>query len=1071
MGAIDKEKENKKQDLEKLLIELTDTRNKIFEEYEIFRSLIENMNIGIFRSSGGSESKFTEVNPAMARIFGYRGKQELLAANPVDLYVNPYDRTLMLKKLGEEGSFQNVEINYKKKDGSTITCSVSAVSQYKKSGQIDYFDGSVEDITERKKAERVQDIMYNISNAVNITVNLNDLIITIQNELSKLFDTSNFFIAFYNKEDDTLSMPFFVDEKDAFNGFPAKQTLTGYMIRSNRPILMKEQDINKLVSSGEIEDRGTPSKIWLGVPLNLRDEIIGALVVQNYEDEQAYTEKDLEILKFVSAQISLSIATKRASDQVQVEKAYFEQLFEGSPETVVLTANDGKLLRVNSEFERLFGYTQEEAIGKYIDELIVPEELSSEARKILQEIAKGEKIQTETIRKHKDGRIIHVSVQGTPIEIEGKQTGLYGIYHDITARKNAEITLRESEELFNNITTSAQDAIVVIDNDGNVIFWNRSAEKIFGYKAEEITGKNFHDLLVPDEYREAQRRDFSRFKKAGKGNEVGATLELEALNRRGQKFPVELSLSAMKIKDQWHSVAIIRDITQRKIIEGKLEEAKTIAENANRAKSEFLANMSHEIRTPMNAILGFAEILEEQLRDNPQNHEYIKGISNSGRGLLGLINGILDLSKIEAGKLDINYEPINPYTIIEEIRQVFMVKTREKKLDFTINVDPKLPSTLIFDETRLRQVLFNLIGNAIKFTSEGGIAINVKSKDSNAERSHVDLSVEVIDTGIGIHENEQQIIFEPFRQKEGQSTRKYGGTGLGLSITQRLVNIMGGTIGVKSTPGQGSTFSVFLPGIQVSALSKSNSGQDEEALNISFQNPLILLVEDIESNRKVIRGYLNAQNITIVEAENGSIGIEKAKEQIPDLILMDMQMPVMDGYEAIRVIKSDKKLKKIPVVALTASTMKRDATEIARLCDGYLRKPVSKSQLLSELKKFLPHTEEKHMIDEDPDHEGGFLQELIQRLSGDNDIPDDFIRVLNFEIIPEYNILLKNRSKKRIRNFAELVTQTGLKLHMEMIEAYGKELHAQVNAFNVQRINSMLQEFETLTKAINEVKP
>ncbi len=502
----------------------------------------------------------------------------------------------------------------------------------------------------------------------------------------------------------------------------------------------------------------------------------------------------------------------------------------------------------------------------------------------------------------------------------------------------------------------------------------------------------------------------------------------------------------------------------------ELEKSKLKAESANRAKSEFLANMSHEIRTPMNAILGFSEILEEQLRDDPQKHGYIKGIRNSGKGLLGLINDILDLSKIEAGKMDINFEPINPSAIIEEIRQIFLAKTSEKKLDFHIHVDSSLPESLLFDETRMRQVLFNLIGNAVKFTSEGGVTINVKSEDSNEEQSHVDIVMEVIDTGIGIPEKELKLIFEPFRQKEGQSTRKYGGTGLGLSITQRLVGIMGGAMEVSSTPGKGSTFTVFLPGIQVAALSEITSGTEVSHGKISFQNPKILLVEDIESNRQVISGYLNSQNINIVVAENGSIGVDKAREENPDLILMDMHMPVMDGYEATRLIKTDAKLKHIPVVALTASIMKSDEAKIIDLCDGYLRKPVTKSQLISELKKHLPHTEEKQELKGSEGQSEYFFKDLIKRLSEDGVFAIEVSGAFTAEIIPAFNDLLKNRSNKRIRSFAKMIAETGRNLNMEMIEAYGNELLAQVGAFNIKRIISMLDEFEELSDLIKEVK-
>src|SRR4030042_2244312 len=260
----------------------------------------------------------------------------------------------------------------------------------------------VQDITERKKSEQVRELMYTISDSVTQTKDLHELSQVIRHELGKVFDTTNFYIALYNKNKETLSLPFFIDQKDSFNTIPAKHTLTGYMIRNNRPILMKNEQIEELVRMGEIDDVGTPSKIWLGVPLKIKDETIGALVVQHYENENAYSERDLEFLEFVSNQIGLSIETKKAYDEIQIEKAYFEQLFENSPETIVLTDTEGHLIKVNSEFEKLFGYTAKEVLGKKIEELIAPGNFYQEALSITKKVGKGEKVIIETIRQDKN---------------------------------------------------------------------------------------------------------------------------------------------------------------------------------------------------------------------------------------------------------------------------------------------------------------------------------------------------------------------------------------------------------------------------------------------------------------------------------------------------------------------------------------------------------------------------------------------------------------------------------------------------------------------------------------------
>jgi PAS domain S-box-containing protein len=1047
-------------------------------------------------------------------------------------------------------------------------------------------------------------IMYNISNAVIFTKDLKDFFIALQDELDKVFDAKNLFISFYNQEDDTLSIPYFMNENedvDVFNKILARNTLTGYMIREDKPLLINEQEMNDLAESGKIGMVSSPSKVWMGVPLKILDKTIGALVVQHYKDEGAYGTKDIELLRFVSSQISMSIETKRLQEESKIQKAYFEQLFEDSPDCVMLTSKDGKLLRVSQEFEKLFGYSNKEALGYNIVDLIVPEEIRAEALLCNENICKGEKIITETIRRHKEGSLIDVSVSSALIEIEGGQTIIYSLYRnisdqkraeqalreseeklrnilqsspnaitisdlrgnitefnqaaldifecdnptsligvngndfvipshkkqgkkshievirsgsvknlefeirtfkgnhrylelsaslirddqhkpigiatinqDITAKKNIEKALREHEQLLNQITSSAKDGIVVLDNDGHVIFWNKAAENIFGHTASEMLGDYFHKI-VPARSLESYQKGFEKHMRAGATATTGDTYEFEALHKSGLVFPVEQSLSTMEVNDRLHSVSIIRDVSQRKEYEQKLEEAKNDADNANRAKSEFLANMSHEIRTPMNAILGFSEILEEHIGEDPRFHDYITGIRNSGKGLLGLINDILDLSKIEAGQLDISYEPINPFNLIEEIRQIFSMKTLEKKLDFQINVDKRLPKCLLLDETRLRQVLFNLIGNAIKFTSKGGITVNLKIKDrelnQDLDQDEVNITIEVVDTGIGIPLNEQQAIFEPFRQQDGQSTRKYGGTGLGLSITQRLVKLMGGSLSVSSSPGSGSAFTAYLPGIQVAAFGDCGSAEEQITGKISFNDARILLVEDIASNRKVIRGFLDQHQVNIYEAEDGSKGIEKAREFKPDLILMDIQMPEMNGIEASRILKSDKELNHIPIVILTASIMKKDKKEINKLCDGYLPKPLSKDQLLGELKKHLPFQEDGNGIEPEragrtADKDAEMLDRLKRRLSDTKNIPVELKLLFAQALIPEYQEVVKHRSNKRIRSFAEKISETGSRMDLEELETYGKELSAQVNSFNILRINKLLKGFEEINETI-----
>lgn len=350
----------------------------------------------------------------------------------------------------------------------------------------------------------------------------------------------------------------------------------------------------------------------------------------------------------------------------------------------------------------------------------------------------------------------------------------------------------------------------------------------------------------------------------------------------------------------------------------ELETAKTHAESANRAKSEFLANMSHEIRTPMNAVLGFTELLETYVADK-KPMSYLEAIKAGGQGLLTIINDILDISKIEAGKLQIHYEPVNLHKIIEEIQRIFSLKLSQKHLEFVVVISPDIPQWVLLDEVRLRQILMNLVGNAIKFTDTGYIKLTAK-KETASLNSRLDLKITVEDTGIGIPEKEHQRIFDAFQQQERQDSRKFGGTGLGLAISNRLTQMMGGTIALQSQEGKGSIFELLFKDIEIPTLVESTEMIDAMPIsNIVFKKAVILAVDDIESNLNLIIESFDNTKIRVIGAKNGQEAILFAREFEPDLILLDIKMPGMDGYEVTSALKKDKQTRDIPIVAVTAS--------------------------------------------------------------------------------------------------------------------------------------------------------
>ncbi|EGK90623.1 PAS domain S-box protein [Microcoleus vaginatus PCC 9802] len=724
------------------------------------------------------------------------------------------------------------------------------------------------------------------------------------------------------------------------------------------PILNALQGKSVTVDDMEISsnNKTVPLQVW-GTPIyDAQGNIIYGMCAFQDITKRKIAEK---LSRAYNQNLAVQVAERTADLGKAKEK--FSKAFRSSPNAITITRiSDGCHLEVNDSFCRMMGYTQEEIIGKTAVELNFWASLKERDR-MIQMLKDKTAIHNYELRfRNKNGTERTALLSIETIDIDGEACFL-SISSDITDRQKAETALREAEEKYRNIYENALNGIFQTAVDGKYISANPALANIYGYDspADLIAAQpNFNNQL----YVKPNRRD----EFAALMNECGILSNFESEIYRKDGSIIWISENCRAVCDEAGNLlyyeGFIKDITDSKQAEIKMQQAKEAAEAANKAKSTFLANMSHELRSPLNAVIGFAQVLIRSQTLSQENQEDVGIILRSGEHLLALINQVLDLSKIEAGRTTLNAKSFDLYQLIDDLEDMFALKAEQKGLQLIFDRDAEVPHYICTDEVKLRQVLINLLNNAIKFTSEGGVSVQVKGERRNIHKNSTDqlpspywLHFEVQDTGAGIAAEEIHQLFEAFVQtKTGKDSHE--GTGLGLAISRQFVQLMGGEITVSSEIGKGALFQFYIQVhlVEASDIESKKSQRRVIALEPNQPSYRLLIVDDKPLNRQLLVKLLSPLGFELREANNGKEAVDIFMEWEPHLIWMDMRMPVMDGYEATKQIKTTTGGQATAIVALTASVLEEErAVILSAGCDDFMRKPFREEDIFVAMGKHL----------------------------------------------------------------------------------------------------------------------
>ena len=739
---------------------------------------------------------------------------------------------------------------------------------------------------------------------------------------------------------------------------------------------------------------------------------------------------------------------KLAEEALKESEKKYRSVIENIRDVFYRSDLEGRVRMGSPSGAKMFGYDSvEEMLGMPLD-VFWPE--PQKRQQLYAEIQRnGIASDFEALLRKKDGSTFHASLTTHfYYDEQGNVLGTEGIIRDISARKKAEKALRKSEEQFRNVFELSADMICISDFNGYFRVINPSFQRVLGYTPEELLGRPFLEFVHPDDREKTQHIVAEKTKQG----EAVISFENRYICRDGSI--VWLEWCSRPIIEERRDFAIARDITVRKRVQEELQQAKEAAQKAQRAaetadqaKSEFLATMSHEIRTPMNAILGFTDLLDDLLTD-PKQRSYLSAIKTSGKMLLTLINDILDLSRLEAGKMIIQPEPVRLRKLLAEIEQMFSIPANQKQIDLRVVHDASLPDLLLLDEVRIRQVLFNIVGNSVKFTESGTVTISARVPGVQGNND-VELILTVEDTGIGIPPEELEQIFEAFHQRLGQRIQQFGGTGLGLAISKRLVTMMGGTITANSVVGQGSVFELRFPQLPVASPGSMPTEVCQHPVDLSQLEAVVLVADDVDSNRQLLSACFEGTAIRVLTAKNGKEALHMARIHKPDLILMDLKMPVMNGNEAYRKLQADPELRDIPVIAITASVLENDRA--SNDFSGFLRKPILKDDLFREICRVLNYF---------PSQQAAATS--IELLPETEPIAEEALAQLEETFLPQWQHFQTIQPINAVKQFKDDLLSLSEHYQLKSLQEYGQELGNAIEYFDIHAMRTTLRQFPDL---------